>query len=114
MRKSGEMDFRFRLKLNLTFVESTYPSKRPQCSSLSPYFLLIKGNKNGYFLPKDLQFCLLFAEIASKRLTVGDANKPKCNRVGLGMGVALTLALRSRALAEKLKETELLLRSIIV
>lgn len=29
MWKSGEMDFRFRL------VESTYPSKRPRCSSLS-------------------------------------------------------------------------------
>ena len=55
-------------------------------------------------MPKDPQFCLLFAEIASKRLTVGDANKPKRNRVGLGMGVALTLALRSRALAEKLRD----------
>ena len=41
MRTSGEIDFRFRLNLKITLVESTYPSQRPQCPSLSPYFLLV-------------------------------------------------------------------------
>ena len=41
MRTSGEIDFRFRLKLKITFVESTYPSQRPECPSLSPHFLLV-------------------------------------------------------------------------
>ena len=36
----GETDFRFRLKLKITLVESTYPSQRPQCPSLSQHFLL--------------------------------------------------------------------------
>ena len=40
MRTSGEIDFRFGLKLKITLVESTYPSQRPECPSLSPYFLL--------------------------------------------------------------------------
>ena len=40
MRTSGETDVRFRLKLKITSVESTYPSQRPDCPSLSPYFLL--------------------------------------------------------------------------
>ena len=40
MRTSGEIDFRFRLKLKITLVESTYPSQRPKCPSLSPHFLL--------------------------------------------------------------------------
>ena len=40
MRTSGETDFRFRLKLKITLVESTYPSQRPECPSLSPHFLL--------------------------------------------------------------------------
>ena len=40
MRTSGEIDFRFRLNLKITLVESTYPSQRPQCPSLSPHFLL--------------------------------------------------------------------------
>ena len=42
MRTSGEIDFRFRLNLKITLVESTYPSQRPPCPSLSPHFLLIK------------------------------------------------------------------------
>ena len=47
MRTSGEIDFRFRSKLKITLVESTYPSQRPECSSLSPHFLLIcKWNTN--------------------------------------------------------------------
>ena len=41
MRTSGEIDFRFRLKLKITLVESTYPSQRPECPSLSPHFLLL-------------------------------------------------------------------------
>ena len=41
MRISGEIDVRFRLKLKITSVESTYRSQRPQCPSLSPYFLLV-------------------------------------------------------------------------
>ena len=41
MRISGEIDVRFRLKLKITSVESTYRSQRPHCSSLSPYFLLV-------------------------------------------------------------------------
>ena len=40
MRTSGEIDFRFRLKPQITLVESTYPSQRPECPSLSPHFLL--------------------------------------------------------------------------
>ena len=44
MRTSGEIDFRFRLKLKITLVESTYPSQRPQCPSLSPHFLLNIAN----------------------------------------------------------------------
>ena len=44
MRTSGEIDFRFRLKLKITLVESTYPSQRPECPSLSPHFLLLKHN----------------------------------------------------------------------
>ena len=40
MRTSEEIDFRFRLKLKITLVESTYPSQRPECPSLSPHFLL--------------------------------------------------------------------------
>ena len=42
MRTSGEIDFRFRLKLKITLLESTYPSQRPECLSLSPHFLLIE------------------------------------------------------------------------
>ena len=38
MRTSGEIDFRLRLKLKITLVESTYPSQRPECPSLSPHF----------------------------------------------------------------------------
>ena len=41
IRISGEIDVRFRLKLKITSVESTYPSQRPHCLSLSPYFLLV-------------------------------------------------------------------------
>ena len=41
---SGEIDFRFRLKLKITLVESTYPSQHPECPSLSPHFLLIGIN----------------------------------------------------------------------
>ena len=41
LRISGEIDVRFRLKLKKTSVESTYPSQRPHCPSLSPYFLLV-------------------------------------------------------------------------
>ena len=41
MRTSGEIDFRFRLKLKITLVESIYPSQRPECPSLSPHFLLV-------------------------------------------------------------------------
>ena len=41
MRTSGEIDFRFRLKLKITLLESTYPSQRPECPSLSPHFLLM-------------------------------------------------------------------------
>ena len=44
MQTSGEKDFRFRLKLKITLVESTYPSQRPECPSLSPHFLLILIN----------------------------------------------------------------------
>ena len=36
----GETDFRFRLKLKITLVDSAYPSQRPQCPSLSQHFLL--------------------------------------------------------------------------
>ena len=39
-RTSGETDASFRVKLKITFVESTYPSQRPDGPSLSPYFLL--------------------------------------------------------------------------
>ena len=42
VRTSGEIDFRCRLRLNITLVESTYPSQRPQCPSLFRHFLLIK------------------------------------------------------------------------
>ena len=42
MRTSEEIDFRFRLKLKITLVESTYPSQRPECPSLSPHFLLVR------------------------------------------------------------------------
>ena len=45
MRISGEIDFRFRLKLKITLVESTYPSQRPECPSLSPHFLLVPWNE---------------------------------------------------------------------
>ena len=45
VRTSGEIDFRFRLKLKITLVESTYPSQRPECPSLSPHFLLFLLNK---------------------------------------------------------------------
>ena len=45
MRTSGEIDFRFRLKLKMTLVESTYPSQRPECPSLSPHFLLVFVNQ---------------------------------------------------------------------
>ena len=38
MWTSGEIPFR--LKLKITLPESTYPSQRPQCPSLSPHFLL--------------------------------------------------------------------------
>ena len=41
---SGKIDFRFRLKLKITLVESTYPSQFLQCPSLSPHFLLILIN----------------------------------------------------------------------
>ena len=41
MQISGEIDVRFRLKLKITSVESTYRSQRPHCPSLSPYFLLV-------------------------------------------------------------------------
>ena len=41
MRTSREIDFRFRLKLKITLVESTYPGQRPECPSLSPHFLLV-------------------------------------------------------------------------
>ena len=41
MRISGEIDVRFRLKLKITSVESTYRSQCPHCPSLSPYFLLV-------------------------------------------------------------------------
>ena len=41
MRTSGEIYVCFRLKLKITSVESTYPSQRPHCPSLSPYFLLV-------------------------------------------------------------------------
>ena len=41
MRTSGGIDFRFRLNLKITLVESTYLSQRPQCPSLSPHFLLV-------------------------------------------------------------------------
>ena len=44
MRMSGEIDFRFRLKLKITIVESTYPSQRPQRPTLSPHFLLQRHN----------------------------------------------------------------------
>ena len=40
MWTSREIDFRFSLNLKITLVESTYPSQRPQCPSLSPHFLL--------------------------------------------------------------------------
>ena len=40
MRTSGEIDFRFRPKLEITLLESTYPNQRTQCPSLSPHFLL--------------------------------------------------------------------------
>ena len=65
MRTSGEIDFRFRLKRKITLVESTYPSQRPQCPSLSPHFLLssritsptkerlrTRGIDSGYFSSK--------------------------------------------------------------
>ena len=41
LRTSGETYVRFRLKLKITSVESTYPSQRRDCPSLSPYFLLL-------------------------------------------------------------------------
>ena len=50
MRTSGEIDFRFRLKLKITLVESTYPSQRPQCPSLSPHFLLVTVDDGGNYL----------------------------------------------------------------
>ena len=46
MRTSEEIDFRFRLKLKITSVESTYPSQRPECPSLSPHFLLLQQIKD--------------------------------------------------------------------
>ena len=45
MRTSGEIDFRFRLNLKITLVESTYPGQRPQGPSLSPHFLLTMYNR---------------------------------------------------------------------
>ena len=45
MRTSEEIDFRFRLKLKITLVESTYPGQRPERPSLSPHFLLFLLNK---------------------------------------------------------------------
>ena len=44
MQMSGEIDFRFHLKLKITLVESTYPSQRPECPSLSPHFILVAEN----------------------------------------------------------------------
>ena len=44
MRMPVEIDFRFRLKLKITLVESTYPSQFIQCISLSPHFLLVLVN----------------------------------------------------------------------
>ena len=42
MRTSAEEDFLCRLKLiQITLVESTYPTRRPECPSLSPHFPLI-------------------------------------------------------------------------
>ena len=43
MWTSTEIEFRFRLKLQITLVESTYPNPRPQCPSLSPPFLLVSS-----------------------------------------------------------------------
>ena len=52
MRTSGERHFRSRLKIKITLVESTYPSQRPQCPSLSPHFLLNCAMKR--HLPKPI------------------------------------------------------------
>ena len=44
MRTSGEIDFRFRLKLKMTLLESTYPSQRlngPLCPHIFSCFSLI-------------------------------------------------------------------------
>ena len=40
VRTSRETHFRFCLRLKITLEESTYPSRRPQCPSLSHHFLL--------------------------------------------------------------------------
>ena len=50
MRTSGETDIRFRLQLKMAYVESTYPSQRPDCPFLSPYFLLTDRMVNMSFL----------------------------------------------------------------
>ena len=41
VRTSRETHFLFRLRLKITLEESTYPSRRPQCPSLSHHFLLV-------------------------------------------------------------------------
>ena len=74
MRTSGEIDFRFRLKLKITLVESTYPSQRPECPSLSPHFLLelikkawncFQYNNHLEKIPRQFSVVLLFYIIIS-------------------------------------------------
>ena len=67
MRTSGGIDFRFRLNLKITLVESTYPSQRPQCPSLSPHFLL-----HGYTLHRKFTRFEIFLVYLS---TISSQNK---------------------------------------
>ena len=85
MRTPGEIDFRFRLNLKITLVESTYPSQRPQCPSLSPHFLLIVCVISCYLTKQeqtdwsiDKQSCLnfFFSILYLKRFS-GDVQKKK-------------------------------------
>ena len=59
MRTSKEIEFRFRLKLEITLVESTYPNQRPQCPSLSPPFLLVSVRAEYQWMAWVIVFCVV-------------------------------------------------------
>ena len=58
----------FPSKNNITLVESTYPSQRPQCPSLSPYFLFVGTHchlMRQHEQKQNLHFCSTYRETKS-------------------------------------------------